>query len=185
MSTPEKQNTILDLNKLVKMAREHFYIGLYPESINFYLRSFDIINKRINELSTPLLKNNWKMILQNLKKEKEMISDMQNLCKNLTKAKFDFSNDETQNISKRRLIPKPIDENFLFQNPDKKRINQSVKNNYSYGNKKRPQKQYTNFHPNQINEWKTDDSNIIEWRKNQKDNNNYNNNNKYKNYKFK
>ena len=90
MSTPEKQNTILDLNKLVKMAREHFYIGLYPESINFYLRSFDIINKRINELSTPLLKNNWKMILQNLKKEKEMISDMQNLCKNLTKAKFDF-----------------------------------------------------------------------------------------------
>ncbi len=157
-----------NVKKYVKIAREQALIGFYQNSINFYSISLDLIKQRIKDLTTKDLKEIWLKFQKEIIKEMKIMQDMLKLSNGLTNAKFDFSNDYSDDISKRRLEQQPL-ENFIFQNPDKRKINQSIKNSYTYGgNKKKPQKkQYTNFHPNQINEWKNDDFNLIEWRKNQ------------------
>ena len=62
--------SILDLSKLVKVARENCILGLYEKALNKYQIAIPIIQSRILELSDDtLLQEKWKNVEKVLKVE--------------------------------------------------------------------------------------------------------------------
>ena len=72
--------SILDLSKLVRVARENCILGLYEKALNKYQIAIPIIQARINEISDTLLKEKWKNIEKNLKEEENTINEIMKSC---------------------------------------------------------------------------------------------------------
>ena len=74
--------SILDLSKIVKLARENSLLGLYEKALNKYQIAIPIIQARISELSSgdTLLQEKWKSIEKSLKEEVEEIKEIMKSC---------------------------------------------------------------------------------------------------------
>ena len=73
--------SILDLSKLVKVARENCILGLYEKALNKYQIAIPIIQSRILELSNDtLLQEKWKNIEKSLKEEEAEIKEILKSC---------------------------------------------------------------------------------------------------------
>ena len=73
--------SILDLSKLVKVARENCILGLYEKALNKYQIAIPIIQSRILELSDDtLLQEKWKNVEKSLKEEEAEIKEILKSC---------------------------------------------------------------------------------------------------------
>ena len=61
--------TILDLPKLIKIAREHTLLGKYETSIKKYQIALEIIQARKKEVKVGVLRDKWQMTELNIKSE--------------------------------------------------------------------------------------------------------------------
>ena len=80
--------TILDLYKILTVAREDAICGYYPTSLQKYALALNLVSSRINELTEDSIKAKWKMTLLNLKSEVDHIENLYKTC--LNKANFDL-----------------------------------------------------------------------------------------------
>ena len=72
--------SILDLSKLVRVARENCILGLYEKALSKYQIAIPIIQARILEVNDSLLKEKWKNIEKNLKEEENTINEIMKSC---------------------------------------------------------------------------------------------------------
>ena len=68
--------SILDLSKMVKIARENAILGLYEKALEKYKIAVPIIENRIKEVNEEIIKNKWKNLENCIKKELATILEL-------------------------------------------------------------------------------------------------------------
>jgi hypothetical protein len=61
--------TIMDLPKIIKIAREHTLLGCYETSLKKYQVALEIIQARKKEVKARILRDKWQMTELNIKSE--------------------------------------------------------------------------------------------------------------------
>ena len=102
--------TILDLPKIIKIAREHTLLGKYEISIKKYQIALEIIQARKKEVKVGVLRDKWKMTELNIKSEISQTKQMLEACKTLTNIDFNYFKKqiESNEIKKKKLQEKGV-----------------------------------------------------------------------------
>ena len=101
----QKQYSILDLSKMLKMARELSILGYYETSLIKYQIALSIVQARYKEITEEFIKQKWKMTELNLKSEIAQTKQILEVCKTLKNADFNYAKKQvdTDEISQRKL----------------------------------------------------------------------------------
>ena len=101
----QKQYSILDLSKMLKMARELSILGYYETSLIKYQIALSIVQARYKEITEEFIKQKWKMTELNLKSEIAQTKQILEVCKTLKNEYFDYAKKQvdTDEISQRKL----------------------------------------------------------------------------------
>ena len=105
------KKTILDLPKIIKIAREHTLLGCYETSLRKYQIALEIIQEREKEVSdVRVLRDKWKMTALNIKSEIAQTKQMLEACKMLTNTDFNYYKRqvESEDLQKKKLQEKGI-----------------------------------------------------------------------------
>ena len=113
MSINNSQNaqyTIMDLPKLIKIAREHTLLGRYETSLKKYQIALEIIQARKKEVSVGVLKDKWQMTELNIKSEIGQTKQMLEACQTLTNIDFNYFKKqiESNEIKKKKFQEKGV-----------------------------------------------------------------------------
>ena len=113
MDTNNSQNatyTILDLPKIIKIAREHTLLGKYEISLKKYQIALEIIQARKKEVNVGVLRDKWQMTELNIKSEIGQTKQMLEACKALTNIDFNYFKKqvESNEIKKKKLQEKGV-----------------------------------------------------------------------------
>ena len=102
--------TILDLPKLIKIAREHTLLGRYETSLKKYQIALEIIQARKKEVNVGVLRDKWQMTELNIKSEIGQTKQMLEACKALTNIDFNYFKKqfESNEIKKKKLQEKGV-----------------------------------------------------------------------------
>ena len=105
-----EEYTILDLPKIIKIAREHTLLGKYETSLKKYQIALELIESRKKEVNVGVLKDKWQMTELNIKSEIGQTKQMLEACKSLTNIDFNFYKKqiESDDIKKHKLREKGI-----------------------------------------------------------------------------
>ena len=123
------KKTILDLPKIIKIAREHTLLGCYETSLRKYQIALEIIQEREKEVSdVNVLRDKWKMTALNIKSEIAQTKQMLEACKNLTNTDFNYFKKqiESEDLKKKKFQEKNImvfdmsNNNKISNGPNKK-----------------------------------------------------------------
>ena len=120
--------TILDLYKILTIAREDAICGYYPTSLQKYALALELINNRINELTEDSIKSKWKMTLINLKSEVDHIENLYKICLNIKDTDFNYS--KNQELTKEEEAQRIKNQNILVF--DMSNNNKRTKPNIEY-----------------------------------------------------
>lgn len=148
--------TILDLPKVLKLARENALLGFYETSLKKYNQALVIIQKRQSELTEAFIKQKWKMTELNVKSEIAQTKQILDLCKTLKINDFDYS--KRQMESEEDYQRRVKDENIMVfdMNPkkgvrSKGNINYFGKKPFQLGNSQGSEDPFENFKYDEIN----------------------------------
>ena len=113
MDTNNSQNatyTIMDLPKIIKIAREHTLLGRYETSLKKYQIALEIIQARKKEVNVGVLRDKWQMTELNIKSEISQTKQMLEACKALTNIDFNYFKKqvESNEIKKKKLQEKGV-----------------------------------------------------------------------------
>ena len=113
MSINNSQNatyTIMDLPKIIKIAREHTLLGCYETSLKKYQIALEIIQARKKEVNVGVLKDKWQMTELNIKSEIGQTKQMLEACRALTNIDFNYFKKqiESDEIKKKKFQEKGI-----------------------------------------------------------------------------
>ena len=113
MDTNNSQNatyTIMDLPKIIKIAREHTLLGRYETSLEKYQIALEIIQARKKEVNVGVLRDKWQMTELNIKSEIGQTKQMLEACKALTNIDFNYFKKqvESNEIKKKKLQEKGV-----------------------------------------------------------------------------
>ena len=113
MDTNNSQNatyTIMDLPKIIKIAREHTLLGRYETSLKKYQIALEIIQARKKEVNVGVLRDKWQMTELNIKSEIGQTKQMLEACKALTNIDFNYFKKqvESNEIKKKKLQEKGV-----------------------------------------------------------------------------
>ena len=102
--------TIMDLPKIIKIAREHTLLGRYETSLKKYQIALEIIQARKKEVSVGILKDKWQMTELNIKSEIGQTKQMLEACKALTNIDFNYFKKqiESNEIKKKKFQEKGV-----------------------------------------------------------------------------
>ena len=102
--------TIMDLPKIIKIAREHTLLGRYETSLKKYQIALEIIQARKKEVSVGVLKDKWQMTELNIKSEIGQTKQMLEACKALTNIDFNYFKKqiESNEIKKKKFQEKGV-----------------------------------------------------------------------------
>ena len=102
--------TIMDLPKIIKIAREHTLLGRYETSLKKYQIALEIIQIRKKEVSVGVLRDKWQMTELNIKSEISQTKQMLEACKSLTNIDFNYFKKqvESNEIKKKKLQEKGV-----------------------------------------------------------------------------
>ena len=102
--------TILDLPKIIKIAREHTLLGRYETSLKKYQIALEIIQARKKEVNVGVIHDKWQMTELNIKSEINQTKQMLEACKNLTNIDFNYFKKqfESNEIKKKKLQEKGV-----------------------------------------------------------------------------
>ena len=102
--------TIMDLPKIIKIAREHTLLGRYETSLKKYQIALEIIQIRKKEVSVGVLRDKWQMTELNIKSEIGQTKQMLEACKALTNIDFNYFKKqvESNEIKKKKLQEKGV-----------------------------------------------------------------------------
>ena len=189
--------SILDLSKMVKIARENAILGLYEKALEKYKIALPIIQNRIKEVNEEIIKNKWKNLENCIKKEfstiyelvqtrdvfkKVYVESEAKKANNVANVDFSYkNNNDDKNSRDADDILKNIDFVKNLANQVENKVNNIQKkkdddyqkpnndfNRYANNNdNKKEEKKYTPPQKNNNNNY------------NNNNYNNYNNNNKY------
>ena len=93
MNINNRQNatyTIMDLPKIIKIAREHTLLGRYETSLKKYKIALEIIQARKKEVNVGVLRDKWQMTELNIKSEIAQTKQMLETCIALTNIDFNY-----------------------------------------------------------------------------------------------
>ena len=109
-SNQNETYTILDLPKIIKIAREHALLGRYETSIKKYQIALEIIQSRKKEVNVGVLRDKWQMTELNIKSEISQTKQMLEACKTLTNIDFNYFKKqvESNEIKKKKFQEKGI-----------------------------------------------------------------------------
>ena len=104
------QYTIIDLPKIIKIAREHALLGRYETSLKKYQIALEIIQARKKEVNVGVLRDKWKMTELNIKSEIGQTKQMLEACKELTNIDFNYFKKqiESNEIKKKKFQEKGV-----------------------------------------------------------------------------
>ena len=113
MSINNSQNavyTIMDLPKIIKIAREHTLLGCYETSLKKYQVALEIIQARKKEVNTRILRDKWQMTELNIKSEIGQTKQMLDACRALTNIDFNYFKKqiESNEIKKKKFQEKGV-----------------------------------------------------------------------------
>lgn len=113
MSINNSQNatyTIMDLPKIIKIAREHTLLGCYETSLKKYQVALEIIQARKKEVNARILRDKWQMTELNIKSEIGQTKQMLDACRALTNIDFNYFKKqiESDEIKKKKFQEKGI-----------------------------------------------------------------------------
>jgi katanin p60 ATPase-containing subunit A1 len=191
--------SILDLSKLIKIARENAILGVYEKALDKYKIALPIVQSRIKEVNEEILKNKWKNLENNIKNEISTICELVQTREVFKKvyveseakkannvANVDFSyknNNDDKNSKDADDILKNIDfvKNLANQVENKvnniqKKKEDDFKSNNDYKPNNNNFNRYANNGPSNNN--KKEEKKYTPPQKSN-NNNNYNNNNRY------
>ncbi len=120
--------TILDLYKILTVAREDAICGYYPTSLQKYALALNLVSSRMNELTEESIKSKWKMTLINLKSEVDQIENLYKTCLNIKDIDFNYS--KNQELTKEEEAQKIKNQNILVF--DMSNNNRRTKPNIEY-----------------------------------------------------
>ena len=102
--------TIMDLPKIIKIAREHTLLGRYETSLKKYQIALEIIQARKKEVNVGVLRDKWQMTELNIKSEIGQTKQMLEACKALTNIDFNYFKKqvESNEIKKKKLQEKGV-----------------------------------------------------------------------------
>ena len=102
--------TIMDLPKIIKIAREHTLLGRYETSLKKYEIALEIIQSRKKEVSVGVLKDKWQMTELNIKSEITQTKQMLEACRALTDIDFNYFKKqiESNEIKKKKFQEKSV-----------------------------------------------------------------------------
>ena len=181
--------SILDLSKMVKIARENAILGLYEKALEKYKIALPIIQNRIKEVNEEIIKNKWKNLENCIKKEfstiyelvqtrdvfkKVYVESEAKKANNVANVDFSYKNNNDDKNSR--------DADDILKNIDfVKNLANQVENKVNNIQKKKdddyqkPNNDFNRYANNNVN--KKEEKKYTPPQKN--NNNNYNNNNKY------
>ena len=109
-NSPNATYTILDLSKIIRIAREHTLLGRYETSLKKYEIALEIIQARKKEVSVGVLREKWQMTELNIKSEIAQTKQMLEACKALTNSDFNYFKKqvESNEIKKKKLQEKGV-----------------------------------------------------------------------------
>ena len=109
-NSPNATYTILDLSKIIRIAREHTLLGRYETSLKKYEIALEIIQARKKEVSVGVLREKWQMTELNIKSEIAQTKQMLEACKALTNIDFNYFKKqvESNEIKKKKLQEKGV-----------------------------------------------------------------------------
>ena len=183
--------SILDLSKMVKIARENAILGLYEKALEKYKIALPIIQNRIKEVNEEIIKNKWKNLENCIKKEfstiyelvqtrdvfkKVYVESEAKKANNVANVDFSYkNNNEDKNSRDADDILKNIDFVKNLANQVENKVNNiQKKKDDDY---QKPNNDFNRYANNNVN--KKEEKKYTPPQKN--NNNNYNNNN-YNNY---
>ena len=104
------QYTIIDLPKIIKIAREHALLGRYETSLKKYEIALEIVQARKKEVNVGVLREKWQMTELNIKSEISQTKEMLKACKELTNIDFNYFKKqiESAEIKKKKFQEKGI-----------------------------------------------------------------------------
>ena len=104
------QYTILDLPKLIGIAREHTLLGCYEKSLKKYNIVLEIIQARQKEINVGILKDKWRMTELNIKSEIAQTKQMLEACKVLSDTDFNYFKKQIadEDLQKQKMKQKGI-----------------------------------------------------------------------------
>ena len=104
------QYTIMDLPKIIKIAREHILLGRYETSLKKYQIALEIIQARKKEVNVGVLRDKWQMTELNIKSEIGQTKQMLEACKALTDIDFNYFKKqiESNEIKKKKFQEKGV-----------------------------------------------------------------------------
>ena len=102
--------TIMDLPKIIQIAREHTLLGKYETSLKKYQIALEIIQARKKEVNVGILKDKWQMTELNIKSEIAQTKQMLEACRALTNIDFNYFKKqiESDEIKKKKLQEKGV-----------------------------------------------------------------------------
>ena len=102
--------TIMDLPKIIKIAREHTLLGCYETSLKKYQVALEIIQARKKEVNARILRDKWQMTELNIKSEIGQTKQMLDACRALTNIDFNYFKKqiESDEIKKKKFQEKGI-----------------------------------------------------------------------------
>ena len=102
--------TIMDLPKIIKIAREHTLLGRYETSLKKYQIALEIIQARKKEVNVGVLRDKWQMTELNIKSEIAQTKQMLDACIALTNIDFNYFKKqiESKEIQKKKFQEKGI-----------------------------------------------------------------------------
>ena len=183
--------SILDLSKMVKIARENAILGLYEKALEKYKIALPIIQNRIKEVNEEIIKNKWKNLENCIKKEfstiyelvqtrdvfkKVYVESEAKKANNVANVDFSYkNNNDDKNSRDADDILKNIDFVKNLANQVENKVNNiQKKKDEEY---QKPNNDFNRYANNNVN--KKEEKKYTPPQKN--NNNNYNNNN-YNNY---
>ena len=104
------QYTIMDLPKIIKIAREHTLLGRYETSLKKYQIALEIIQARKKEVNVGVLRDKWQMTELNIKSEIGQTKQMLEACRALTDIDFNYFKKqlESNEIKKKKFQEKGV-----------------------------------------------------------------------------
>lgn len=105
------KKTILDLPRIIQIAREHTLLGSYEISLRKYQEALQIIQEREKEISdVNVLKKNWQIARLNIQGEITQTKQMLEACKALTDTDFNYYKRQTEpeDVAKQKFQEKGV-----------------------------------------------------------------------------
>ena len=102
--------TIMDLPKIIQIAREHTLLGRYETSLKKYEIALEIIQSRKKEVSVGVLKDKWQMTELNIKSEITQTKQMLEAYRALIDIDFNYFKKqiESNEIKKKNFKKKAL-----------------------------------------------------------------------------